>query len=65
VCWLGSHYLLLDWATQAFLPKIVSLFGTIAVAGVTFMAVATALRITELREINAAVMRRLRRKRQP
>jgi putative peptidoglycan lipid II flippase len=63
VCWLGSHYLLLDWATQAFLPKIVSLFATIAVAGVTFVAVATALRITELREINAAVMRRVRRNR--
>src|SRR5262249_5038329 len=26
VCWLGSHYLLADWATEAFIPKCVYLF---------------------------------------
>jgi putative peptidoglycan lipid II flippase len=63
VCWLGSHYLLADWATQAFMPKLVSLLGTIAVAGLVFLAVATALKIPELRDIIGAFERRLRRAR--
>lgn len=63
VCWLGSHYLLADWPTQAFLPKCVYLFTTIAVAGVAFLVVASALKIPELNDIIAAFQRRLRRKR--
>lgn len=63
VCWLGSHYLLADWATQAFVPKLVYLLGTIAVAGLVFLAVAAALRIPELRDIIGAFERRLRRAR--
>jgi putative peptidoglycan lipid II flippase len=63
ICWLGSHYLLAGWATQAFVPKLTCLLGTIAVAGAAFMVVASALRISELNEITAAVMRRLRRRR--
>jgi putative peptidoglycan lipid II flippase len=62
VCWLGSKYLLADWATQAFVPKLVYLLGTIAAAGAAFVVVAHALRISELREINGAIMRRLRRR---
>ena len=63
VCWLGSHYLLADWPTQAFLPKCLDLFATIAVAGVAFVVVASALKIQELNDIIAAFQRRLRRKR--
>jgi hypothetical protein len=63
VCWLGAHYLLADWATQAFWPKLTYLFATIGVAGLAFVYVASALRISELREIIAAFERRLRRKR--
>jgi len=63
VCWLGSHYLLADWATQAFLPKCIYLFATIGVAGVAFIVVASALKISELNDIIAAFQRRLRRKR--
>jgi putative peptidoglycan lipid II flippase len=62
VCWLGGHFLLADWATQPFLPKLVYLLGTIAVAGLVFLLVAAALRIPELRDIIAAFERRLRRK---
>jgi putative peptidoglycan lipid II flippase len=63
VCWLGSHYLLADWPTQAFIPKCVYLFTTIAVAGVVFVVVASALKVPELNDIIAAFQRRLRRKR--
>lgn len=63
VCWLGGHYLLADWPTQAFVPKCVYLFATIAVAGVAFVIVASALNIPELNDIIAAFQRRLRRKR--
>jgi len=61
ICWLGSHFLLADWATQAFWPKLGWLMGTIVVAGSGFVALAMALGIAELREIVAAVGRRLRR----
>jgi putative peptidoglycan lipid II flippase len=64
VCWLGGHYLLADWATQPFLPKLIYLLGTIAFAGMVFVVVASAIGISELHEITAAVTRRLRRKRQ-
>jgi putative peptidoglycan lipid II flippase len=63
VCWLGGHFLLADWATQAFLPKFVYLMATIAVAGLIFLLVAWALRIPELNDIIAAFARRLRRRR--
>ncbi len=63
VCWLGSHFLLADWPTQAFVPKLLYLLGTIAVAGLAFLFVASTLRIPELRDIIAAFERRLRRRR--
>ena len=63
VCWLGRHYLLADWATQAFVPKLIYLFATIGVAAVVFLAVASTLKIGELNDIIAAFQRRLRRKR--
>jgi putative peptidoglycan lipid II flippase len=63
VCWLGGHFLLADWATQPFWPKLAGLGATIIVAGVAFLLVASALKVPELREIIAAFQRRLRRKR--
>jgi putative peptidoglycan lipid II flippase len=63
VCWLGGHFLLADWATQPFWPKLAGLGATIVVAGVAFLLVASALKIPELRDIIAAFERRLRRKR--
>ena len=62
VCWVGSHYLLADWASQPFWPKLAALLLTIAVAGGGFIAVASASGIAELQEITAAVRRRLRRR---
>ncbi|HEY6482935.1 MAG TPA: murein biosynthesis integral membrane protein MurJ [Steroidobacteraceae bacterium] len=61
ICWAGDAWLLADWATQRFWPKLLSLLLTIAVATGGFLAVASALRITELHEILSAVGRRLRR----
>jgi putative peptidoglycan lipid II flippase len=63
VCWLGSHFLLADWATQPFWPKLFWLLATIAAAGLIFLLVAAALKIPELRDIIAAFERRLKRKR--
>jgi hypothetical protein len=63
VCWLGSHFLLADWATQPFWPKLAGVGVTIATAGLVFVLVASALKIPELSEIVAAFERRLRRRR--
>ena len=62
-CWAGSHYLLSEWATQAFWPKSLSLLLVIGVAGAGFFACANALRIAEVHEIVAALGRRLRARR--
>jgi putative peptidoglycan lipid II flippase len=63
VCWLGGHFLLADWATQPFWPKLACLGVTIVAAGLAFLLVASVLKIPELRDIIAAFERRLRRKR--
>ncbi len=62
VCAASTHWLLADWATQAFLPKTGALLGTITVAGLVFFGVGAALRIEELNELSGAVRRRLRRR---
>ncbi len=62
ICWAGMHFLLADWATQAFLPKLLSLFVVICVGAAAFFVCATALGVTELREITHAVKRRLLRR---
>jgi putative peptidoglycan lipid II flippase len=62
ICWAGMHFLLADWATEAFLPKLLSLFVVICVGAAAFFVCATALGITELREITHAVKRRLLRR---
>src|SRR5262249_49452882 len=62
VCWLGGHFLLADWVTQPFMPKLTYLLATIAGAAFVYLTVASALKIPELRDIIAAFERRLRRK---
>ena len=62
VCAASNHWLLSDWATQAFVRKTCILFATIGVAGGVFLGVGVALRIEELHELVAVVRRRLRRR---
>lgn len=62
ICWAGMRFLLADWATQAFLPKLISLAVVISVGAGAFFLCASALGIAELREITHAVKRRLLRR---
>jgi putative peptidoglycan lipid II flippase len=61
VCSASTHWLLADWATQAFWAKTAALLGTVIVGAVIFAACGSALHIEELREIQGAIKRRLRR----
>jgi peptidoglycan biosynthesis protein MviN/MurJ (putative lipid II flippase) len=61
VCWTGEHYLLAGWPTMRFWPKLGSLVLVIAAAGGAFFWCANALAISEMREITAALWRRLGR----
>ena len=61
VAWAGAHLLLADWAVQPFGPKAASLLLVIAAGAAAFFLCAHALRIGEVRDIFAAVGRRLRR----
>jgi putative peptidoglycan lipid II flippase len=62
ICWAGAHLLLADWANQPFWTKLGALTLVIATGVVAFFLSATALGITELREITQAVKRRLLRR---
>ncbi|MBV8496031.1 MAG: polysaccharide biosynthesis C-terminal domain-containing protein, partial [Gammaproteobacteria bacterium] len=59
VCWAGSAWLLGGWAVESFWPKLGSLTLVIAAALAAFSVTAAGLRIAEVREIVAAVQRRL------
>jgi peptidoglycan biosynthesis protein MviN/MurJ (putative lipid II flippase) len=61
VCAMSNHWLLDDWATQAFLRKAAALLATIVAGGLVFAACGAALSIEELDELIGAVKRRLRR----
>ncbi len=61
VCWAGQHFLLADWATEAFWPKLAWLLATIAVAGLAFLACTLLLRVDELEQLRALISRKLRR----
>ncbi len=61
VCWLSQHYLLADWATQGFMPKLGSLLVTVAVGVMVFLGCGLALHIDELHLLSDAVRRRLGR----
>jgi putative peptidoglycan lipid II flippase len=61
VAWTGGHLLLSDSTLQPFWPKCVSLVLVIGASTAAFFICASALRISEVRDIAAAVRRRLRR----
>jgi putative peptidoglycan lipid II flippase len=61
VCAASSRWLMADWATQAFLIKLGALLGTIIVGALVFAGCGAALHIEEIKELQAAVKRRLRR----
>lgn len=62
ICWSGQHWLLTDWASMPFMPKLAALMGTITVAGAGFFGCAYLLRIPEMEALVAAIRRRLSRK---
>jgi putative peptidoglycan lipid II flippase len=61
VCAASSRWLMADWATQAFPLKLAALLGTISVGALVFAGSGAALHIEEIKELQAAVKRRLRR----
>src|SRR5271170_2723385 len=61
VCAGSSHWLLATWQTQTFLSKLAALLGTVIVGALVFAVCGTALHIEELKELRAALARRLRR----
>jgi putative peptidoglycan lipid II flippase len=61
VCAGASHWLLDDWQRQAFMVKFAALFGTIVVGALGFVGCGLLLHIEELKELRAALLRRLRR----
>jgi putative peptidoglycan lipid II flippase len=61
VCAASSHWLLADWPHQALLPKIGALVLTVIVGCAVFAGCGILLHIEELKELRAALMRRLRR----
>ena len=61
IAWGGGHLLLADWAVEPFWPKLARLMLVIGCAAAAFFLCASALGIHEVRELAAAVRRRLRR----
>ncbi len=62
ISWAGGHFLLADWAVQAFWPKLLSLMLVIAAGAGAFFFAASALGIGEVHDITRAVRRRLQRR---
>src|ERR1019366_2197138 len=63
LCAASSHWLLADWATQAFLSKLSALLATVVIGALVFVGCGALLRIEELDELSDALKRRLRRAR--
>ncbi len=63
VCAASAHWLLADWATQRFAPKLAALAGTVLAAMTVFAACGAALHIEEFDALLGAVKRRLLRAR--
>jgi putative peptidoglycan lipid II flippase len=61
VCAASSRWWLADWQTQAFLTKLAALLGTVTLGGAVFVACGLLLHIEELKELQNALARRLRR----
>jgi peptidoglycan biosynthesis protein MviN/MurJ (putative lipid II flippase) len=64
VCAASSHWLLADWATQAFWSKLSALLGTVVAGALVFGACGAALHIEEIDSLREALRRRLSRGRQ-
>jgi putative peptidoglycan lipid II flippase len=62
ISWAGGHYLLGNWALQAFWPKLASLLLVIGAGAGAFFLAASALGIGEVHDITRAVRRRLQRR---
>jgi putative peptidoglycan lipid II flippase len=61
VCWGSQHWLLGQWATQAFISKLGWLLLTVLVGVLVFLGCGAALHIEELHTLGAALRRRLHR----
>jgi putative peptidoglycan lipid II flippase len=61
VCAASMHWLLADWPTQALLPKAAFLLLTVIAGAAAFAGCGILLHVEELKELRAAVMRRLKR----
>lgn len=57
ICWSSQHWLLNDWAHQAFAPRLGWLLLTIVAGIVAFVGCGLALRIDEMRELVSALRR--------
>ena len=64
VCAASSHWLLADWATQAFWSKLSALLGTVVAGALVFGACGAALHIEEIDTLRETLRRRLSRGRQ-
>jgi putative peptidoglycan lipid II flippase len=62
VCAASNHWLLADWATQAFISKLGVLLATVIVGALAFAGSGLALHIEEFKELQGALKRRLRRR---
>ena len=62
VCAVSMHWLLADWATQAFWSKSLALCGTVLSGAAVFAGCAALLKVEELAPIVAGVRRRIGRK---
>jgi TRAP-type C4-dicarboxylate transport system permease small subunit len=60
VCAASIHWLLADWATEAFAYKVSALGATVVAGALVFVGAGAALHVEELDEVLGAVKRRLR-----
>ena len=63
LCLASSHWLLADWALQAFWSRLGTLLATILAGAAVFVACGALLGIDELDELLGLVRRRFRRAR--
>ena len=61
VCWAGQHWLLAGWGQFGLVHRIGGLLLIIAVGATVFFALATLLRIEEMDDAKALVVRKLGR----
>jgi putative peptidoglycan lipid II flippase len=61
ICVASNRFVLADWATQAFLVKLIAVFATIGIAGAAFAGTGYLLKIPELDDLRRALLRRVRR----